>query len=756
MALVEKKGKKPPQAQTHLPPKPYNLPPSYYAPPPYLPSVYPPHLPYPLPDCSCGGDDGNLQHFGKLCYSCWLKQQPYGGFGIGNIGPPPPTSGYGSSGNGGNSSNYGSSGSSGTVLNHYDPYWTIPDHRRFCYGWYDEDEEEGDHGSSPAGNPFKGTVTAPPIPKARPHREEETKRKPNVFNKFLRTVQHLQKIESFIVASEVDGRRFAFVNLDAGMASQLVTIKLLQRLNSRFGELYTEENVAISGIHTHAGPGGYLQYLVYSITSLGFVQQSFDAIVDAIERSIVQAHRSLKPGAIFINKGDVENAGINRSPSAYLMNPEEERARYGANVDTEMTLLKLVDGASGQSLGAFSWFPTHGTSMSRDNKLISGDNKGAAARFFEDWATSTLNNNITSSSKRTSDLNFTDIEVELDEKHMVKTCPAALGPGFAAGTTDGPGVFGFQQGDTEINELWRKLRDTLRKPSDFQVACQKPKTVLLDTGEMFQPYAWAPAILPIQILRLGKLIILSVPGEFTTMAGRRLREAVKETLISNGNGEFDDDTHVVIAGLTNTYSQYVATFEEYEQQRYEAASTLYGPHTLSAYIQEFKKLAKAIAKGENIAKPIVSPPDLSSVQLRLVLDPIGESPRNGINFGDIQQDIKLPETGWFKRGEKQKPTATFWSANPRFDLLTEGTYAVVERLEKERWTSVYDDDDFSLFFKWTLDNNTFINSLATIEWDIPIDANPGVYRLRHFGSSKTSTNSTNIYFTGASRAFAVS
>ena len=53
------------------------------------------------------------------------------------------------------------------------------------------------------------------------------------------------------------------------------------------------------------------------------------------------------------------------------------------------------------------------------------------------------------------------------------------------------------------------------------------------------------------------------------MAGRRLREAVKETLVSDGNGEFGDDTHIVIAGLTNTYSQYVATFEEYKQQRYE-------------------------------------------------------------------------------------------------------------------------------------------------------------------------------------------
>ena len=48
-------------------------------------------------------------------------------------------------------------------------------------------------------------------------------------------------------------------------------------------------------------------------------------------------------------------------------------------------------------------------------------------------------------------LNFTDIEVELEGNKVVKTCPAALGPGFAAGTTDGPGAFGFQQGDTKVH-----------------------------------------------------------------------------------------------------------------------------------------------------------------------------------------------------------------------------------------------------------------------------------------------------------------
>lgn len=43
----------------------------------------------------------------------------------------------------------------------------------------------------------------------------------------------------------------------------------------------------------------------------------------------------------------------------------------------------------------------------------------------------------------------------------------------------------------QINKFWKKLRDALKEPSQYQLDCQKPKTVLLDTGEMFWPYAWA-------------------------------------------------------------------------------------------------------------------------------------------------------------------------------------------------------------------------------------------------------------------------
>ncbi|GKV08000.1 hypothetical protein SLEP1_g19693 [Rubroshorea leprosula] len=699
------------------------------------------------------------------------------------------------------------------------------------------------------------------------------------------------RARTFIVA-QPQGKRVVFVNLDACMASQLVTLKVIERLTARYGDLYTEKNVAISGIHTHAGPGGYLQYVVYIVTSLGFVRQSFDALVDGIEKSIIQAHENLRPGSIFVNQGELLDAGVNRSPSAYLNNPAAERSKYKYDVDKEMTLLKFVDDQWGP-VGSFNWFATHGTSMSRTNSLISGDNKGAAARFMEDWfdrngtgssylkesegiprrvsniipnlpnnhhellelaasfqsspgrpATRTLSvarrvrgalrqadkpgfvaafcqsncgdvspnvhgafcidtglpcdfNHSTCGGKnelcygrgpgsdefestriigerqfrkalhlfnkaseqlqgkvdyRHTHLDFSQLNVTLAKQgggsEVVKTCPAAMGFAFAAGTTDGPGAFDFKQGDDAGNPFWRLVRNLLKIPDKKQVDCQHPKPILLDTGEMTKPYEWAPSILPIQILRIGQLVILSVPGEFTTMAGRRLRDAVKEVLVSSG--EFNSNIHVVIAGLTNTYSQYVTTFEEYEVQRYEGASTLFGPHTLSAYIQEFKRLASAFIKGQPVeAGP--QPPDLLDKQISFLTPVVLDSKPSGVNFGDCSSDVPLNST--FKRGDTV--TVVFWSACPRNDLMTEGTFALVEILQgKDTWIPTYDDDDFCLRFKWSRPSRFSARSHATIEWQIPGSATPGIYRIRHFGASKAFMGSIR-HFTGTSSAFVV-
>ena len=54
-------------------------------------------------------------------------------------------------------------------------------------------------------------------------------------------------------------------------------------------------------------------------------------------------------------------------------------------------------------------------------------------------------------------------------------------------------------------------------------------------GEINLPYAWQPAVVEISILRAGQLVILAVPGEFTTMAGRRLRRAVHDAVRCQAN-----------------------------------------------------------------------------------------------------------------------------------------------------------------------------------------------------------------------------
>lgn len=87
-------------------------------------------------------------------------------------------------------------------------------------------------------------------------------------------------------------------------------------------------------------------------------------------------------------------------------------------------------------------------------------------------------------------------------------------------------------------------------------------TVNLPNDFVFQfnyPSAWSPTIVSTQLVAIGPLMIACVPGEFTTMSGRRLRRAIKKVLCNDGA-----KCVVVIAGLCNSYSDYITTPEEYK------------------------------------------------------------------------------------------------------------------------------------------------------------------------------------------------
>lgn len=610
-------------------------------------------------------------------------------------------------------------------------------------------------------------------------------------------------------------RSICFVSIDTGMGSDLLNQRVMERLEELLGQdelLCQLENLSISGTHTHSAPAGFLQYVIFQFTSMGFIQQVLDTYVEGVAQALVRAHDNLQQGDIHMAQDLLWDANINRSPSSYLLNPQKERDEYASEGDTDKTMVQLSFNAAGtgESLGVLNWFAVHGTSMNSTNQLLSGDNKGYASYLMEklyndngtrlgqgsfvaafastnlgdvspntagahcvdtglpcDTTSSTCNgrmdlciasgpgkdmyesteiigrkqyemalrlkNEFTPRKVqgdvafRHSFIDMSHINVTLSNGTLVHTCKPALGYSFAAGTTDGPGDFSFHQGTNTSNPFWNMLGGFLSIPSEEQIACHAPKPILLNAGAVSHPYSWEPTILPISIFRIGSFFILNLPAELTTMAGRRLRKAVRQLLITHGV----ENPVITIAGLSNSYSQYVTTIEEYSGQRYEAASTLYGPHTLEAYIQEFRRITWDLLQ-DRPSTSTAPPPDLSRKQLSLLppieLDTIGL----GKSFGSVAVDAKDSYS------MNEIVLVSFRSANPRNNLRIQDTFLTVDALgEDGEWQTLFVDGDWCTKYYWKGGLGYFGESFAEIRWDIPNSTVQGLYRVCHSGTRKT-------------------
>eukprot|EP00936_MAST-01D_sp_MAST-1D-sp1_P000050 g50.t1 len=647
---------------------------------------------------------------------------------------------------------------------------------------------------------------------------------------------------AFVALDTSTNKRFAQVSLDSGMSGIVLKNRIVAGLAAHFNDtsLYTDANVGVSGTHTHSGPSGFLEDVLFQFSGSGWQPQTIDTYVNAVVASIVQAHGNLAPADAFLASGRVEDANINRSPTAYLRNPEAERAAYpDGNTDKIMDQLVFTRAqpaagdnrvaAAPQPVAVFNWFAVHPTSMNNTNTLVSGDNKGYASYLMErkhngatadgvppgqgpfiaafvstnlgdvspntkgphcrdtglpcDNPTSTCNGRVEqcSSSGPGKDMfESTEIiaskQVEVAETLLTQAlagkatalaapevdfihtyvkmpglvvqdnpgkpgsngtlCSASMGDSFAGGTTDGPGMFNFEQGNSS-RPFWNVIGSLLHKASKEQKACQAPKNILLDTGNIKIPHAWSPDTVPLQLFRLGQLIIVNIPTELTTMAGRRLKKAIKAVLVQNGVLDAQTGT-VVVSGLSNGYADYTTTWEEYQEQRYEGGSTIFGPLQLNGYIQEFSRLATAMAKGEAV-DPGPLPDDFSS-KLSGGQKPKGESPPKGKSFGDITVDVPTPKSGVYVAGA-DIVQATFVGGWPNNNLRQGGTFLEVQRQTTSgAWQTVAVDGDVETRFRSVPHKCGLLSSCAyhdsTISWYIPAapDTVAGTYRLVHYGT----------------------
>ena len=650
---------------------------------------------------------------------------------------------------------------------------------------------------------------------------------------------------------------FVYVVLDTAMGDTAIRDGVLQGLEGLGGEYtrYGQSNLALTGTHSHSGPGAWLNNLLPQISTLGFDDQSYRAIVDGTLLSIQRAHDSMSPGYLSFGSIDIEDANVNRSPYAYLANPDEERERYSADVDKTLTLLKFDRLEDEKTTAVLTFFPVHGTSMLNNNTLVSGDNKGVASYLFErsaegdsDFADDfvagfsqsnvgdtspnilgawcedgsgekckfedstcggetgdchgrgphfrekdegakscfeigkrqyaaarelfdSLGENstkIVGSSSVSSFHTFHDFAEytfvsPFDSSEELTTCSGALGYSFAGGTTDGPGMFDFTQNGTDSpatdNPLWDIARAFIHLPSEEQVACQEPKKILLDVGALDKPYTWLPNIVDIQVLRVGQLMIIVSPGEASTMAGRRWKEAVADASAEELSVA---DPLVVLGGPANTYTHYITTKEEYGIQRYEGGSTLYGPNTLAAYINLTLTYLPNLDGSGNSDLPGPSPPINTNNSLSFISPVVYDGTPIGKSFGEALSSPEEDST----YGPGSLVKTTFVGANPRNNLRLESTFVSVEYKapDSDTWKVVRDDSDWNLVYRWERKDGVLGTSEVTVEWQIeddfynlddPKPVQDGTYRMRYYGDAKN-VNGDIKAFEGIGGEFTVS
>ncbi|MBF6348257.1 neutral/alkaline ceramidase [Nocardia flavorosea] len=608
---------------------------------------------------------------------------------------------------------------------------------------------------------------------------------------------HLRpRARAFVIVAGTE--RVVFAVAENAMIFQSVHRGVLTELARRFGDLYTERNVLLTSTHSHAVCGGASHDYAYNLSILGFQQQVYDAEVGGLVEAITAAHADLAPGTMALGRAELHDASVNRSRVAFDRNPAADKAHFPGAIDPAVTALSIT--RAGRPAGAITWFATHNTSMTNKNRLISSDNKGYAAftcehtehgvRYLDESPPGFVaafaqtnagdmspNLNLRPGSGPTEDefdntriigerqyhasraalaaarpltgpvgsvfcyIDLADVTVDgrfTPDGTVGRTAPAAAGVSLLAGSVeDGPGLPGGPIPEGVRNPFIDALGDPHLPAPDWLADAQAPKAIAVPFS-LLPPAPWVPNIVPIQIVRIGQLYLAAAGGEFTIVAGLRVRRAVAAALGV-------DIAQVLLQGYANAYHEYVTTPEEYDAQQYEGASTLFGRCTLPAYQQEFTRLAAAFAAGTPVARG-PAPRDISHLQPNFVPAPGPDTAPPGSDFGAVLTQPAPTYTAG------TRASVEFVSAHPKHNPRRNDTFLEVQRSIDGRWTRIANEGEWNVRFHWS--KRPPATSIAAFTWDIPGGTPAGRYRFAH-RADRLSPDGTLHPVTGTSNEFEI-
>jgi neutral ceramidase len=455
-----------------------------------------------------------------------------------------------------------------------------------------------------------------------------------------------------VAFEDAEGNSMAMVSCDlwampAGLADRVAELVATDYGAPQLGR----EQIVLAATHTHHSPGNYSSSPFYNTLASpesGFDRDLFDFLSHRIAGAIGEAWQNRQPALLFRNEMALGGIARNRSLEAFLQNGEAAQQLLQENsdlrivptpfpvggedayraIDPTLTVIRAEPrDADGDPLAVVAFYALHPTAMGPATQIYSSDLFGVAATLLENELEDSV----------VAIFNGAEGDVASNWKRQDRPSTLTLGTVLADGIrtliaqegsdVTGPIRHGFSH--TRLADLakpisgastfagaepdWTFFRDAgwreglTEEDPEHQIEGQGVKKhplspelvgthLHVNIPLILDKIAQVPEEVPIGAYQLGDVTLVTLPGEFTTMLGRRISRSVAEAVRTREK--------VLLVGLANEYLSYFATEEEYRVQHYEGSSMLYGPLAGAKIEADLIKLAKDLASTPRRSVPV--------------------------------------------------------------------------------------------------------------------------------------------------------
>jgi hypothetical protein len=531
---------------------------------------------------------------------------------------------------------------------------------------------------------------------------------------------------------------------------------------------FTESNILLGASHTHSGPGGFANAPTYNTAApsvntitdpFSYVRlfqpapadpQLYTFLVQRIALAIRRADLDVAPAVAGWGHTRLVGLTQNRSIEAFLENygideplgkgrADQDPKGYADTIDPAVDVLRVdrvLKGGKRRPIGAWSNFANHGTVVHSEFQAYTGDHHATATRTLEaairkaghvpasqpviDVYGNSNEGDQTAGIQHVGPAAANEVgRVEAGKmlsawrqagSHLssrpslglrwtrICFCGQAIDGGHVAkkGIAGIPFLTGSEEGRGPLYDITHVPLEGYRAPTNDPEQGDKDQAPLGDF----------PQAAPIMVVRVGDGAIAAVPGEATKQVGANIKAAILDG--TRGSGIHS----VVIGGLANEYLSYITTSAEYSWQSYEGGSTMFGPFESDVIRDGLADLAIRLVKGQAAPAPYAFD------------ESYGVHPSANVAYGDGAATGVITAQPSARYGRLEHPKIAWKGGVKGLDRPLDTAFVVAERKVGRGWKRF--DDDLGLNMVWRVD----ASGGYTAEWEVPLTAPTGTYRLR--------------------------